>query len=86
MAACIADMLERIAGPCLHSHLRMLDTTDDTELDIGLVACNAVHEAGVLAAERAAHRVTDVIAERSHLVHHVCVGLECDLLCRICRS
>ena len=86
MATYITYMLERIVGPCFHCNLRMLDTACDTEFDISLVACNTVHETGILATERAAYGVTDIVAERSHLVKHVCIGFESDLICRISRS
>ena len=86
MAADIAHMLERIVGPCFHGDLRMLDSTGDTELDIRLVSGNSVHESRILASERAAHGITDIVAERADLVKHVCIRLECDFLCRICRS
>ena len=85
VAAHIAHVLERAVGPTLHSHLRMLYTTGDTELDVCLVACNTVHKAGVLATERTAHSVTDVVAECTDLVEHIRVRLKGDLLCRICR-
>ena len=64
----------------------MLDTADDTELDVCLIAGYAVHETGILAAERTAYRITDVVAERSDPLEHMCIDLEGDLLCRICRS
>ena len=86
VAAHIAHVLERAVCPTLYSHLRMLHTTCDTELDVSLVARNTVHEACVLAAERTADSVTDVVAECTDLVEHICVCLKGDLLCRICRS
>ena len=85
VAADIAHVLERVACPCLYSHLRMLDSTCDTELHVCLVACDSVHESCILAAERATYRVTDVVAECTDLVEHVCICLEGDLLCRVCR-
>ena len=77
-------MLERIVGPALHTHLRVLHAAGDSELQILLVSRHSVHESGILAAERSAHCVTDVVAERSDLVEHVCIRLEGYLLCRIC--
>ena len=75
VAAYIADMLERVVCPTLHRDLRVLHTTGDTEFDVLLVSFNAVHETGILAAERAAHRVTDIVAECTDLVEHVCIRL-----------
>ena len=86
VAACVAYVLERVACPSLDSHLRVLDTADDTELHVCLVSGNAIHKSSVLTAERSAHGVTDVIAERTHLVKHISVSLEGDLLCWECRS
>ena len=85
VAAHIADMLERIAGPALDCHLRMLDSTSDAELDVLLIACDAVHESGILASERTAHGITDIIAECADPVKHVCILLESYLLSRVCR-
>ena len=86
VAAHVAHMLERIVGPALHAHLSMLDAACDTELHILLVACNAVHETCILATERSADCITDIIAECADLVEHMSVGFERDLLCRECRS
>ena len=83
VTAHVADVLERAGSPTLYSHLRMLHTTGDTELYVLLVSFNAIHETCVLTAERATYCVADVIAECSDSVKHVCVCLECNLLCRI---
>ena len=85
VAAHIAHVLERVVCPTLYGHLRMLDATCDTEMDVLLVSCNTVHETGILASERAADCVANVVAERSDLVHHMGICLEGDLLGRISR-
>ena len=55
------------------------------ELGLATMVCAAIHETCVLAAKRSTHCITDVVAECSDLIEHVCILLESDLLCWECR-
>ena len=80
MAAGIAHMLKRAACPRLHTYLRMLHASCYTELEVSLLAFDSVHETGILATERAADGIADIVAECADPVKHVCIVLEGDLL------
>ena len=78
MTACITYMLKRIVCPCRNTYLRMLHTSCNTELQVCLLSLDRIHEACVLASERAADCITDIVAECSYLVQPVCIYLERD--------
>ena len=86
VAAHIAHMLERIICPTLNTHLRMLHTSCNTELYICLISLNTVHKTGILTTERSTDRVTDVITESTHLVEHMSIDLQSNLILREGRS
>ena len=86
VTADIAYVLERVVGPAFHAHLRVLDSTGDSEMDVLLVSGHTVHKTGIFTAERATDSITDIVAECAHLVEHIGIGLKGNFLSRICRS
>ena len=79
-------MLKRVVGPTFYSHLRVLNSSGDSEMDILLVAGNPIHKTCVLTSERTTDCITDIVAERTDPVKHMGIDLQSNLLCRICRS